>query len=770
VLRNDVSSLLGDYTIKEIVELVSNYSKRKIEIKMLEDSLKNSVTDTNVLSEYLKDVRHLGHFMATGNVRSNHLFKNAHTMAYQYGKPTQENTNTTTAELIKPLLDQLATLHAMNDVSIININLFKNIANKELARGDTNGISYLIKKHQLLQRDALSELFDGNPTMMIKGYTKEIYNHHNTVVAANAAEGSKLLQEGYVRITEKVLDQDFADPEFGTKPKHLYILKGIGMTARETGILSFTSTKSKGTNQITANSTVGRISTRQAKLATLLEMQNKKDEILRKEPKYNSSFSVYTQDKGKLAPIFDPHGNVTDYHYLMEHKTKDVVLERNNNFEDIIGSIASSQFDKTSTQIHNDEVIKALNNFFNKDYINNKNAYVEFSERSQDPELQEAYRLLPSSTKKTIRDVWGNDAMFIRNDLLDMITGYRHMSLSDVFSKDKNHQNVAEQVLVDMTKHIWGNKAANKVRRAEDKWKEVVALTKDIVVVRNLWTLVGNTTSNATMLFWKGLTPIQIIKYQTEAADRLNDYQKISNRLLKLTNKVGTVGSIQEEQELRRKIHELKFKLERNPVHGLVEAGLFQTIVEDIDEDTTTERYKSPFEQMVDKQIDKLPESIRKAGEIAFVGKNTSIHKLLSKATQMSDFMARYAAYKVMTTKGLKGKIYTHEETVTDLRELFVNYDALTHKKVKYANQIGLMMFTKYYIRTQKQIFKLMGESPLRGLGLAVTDNYIDNLSSIIDSGVLSRGLGNPLDPGAFAILGASDEPIPISMLLGIFK
>ena len=81
---------------------------------------------------------------------------------------------------------------------------------------------------------------------------------------------------------------------------------------------------------------------------------------------------------------------------------------------------------------------------------------------------------------------------------------------------------------------------------------------------------------------------------------------------------------------------------------------------------------------------------------------------------------------------------------------------------------MGLVMFTKYNIRIQKALFQLMKKRPASALAQALFINSFTNLHSALDPLVFSQ-IGNPLRPGALALPGALDEPLPIKILTGMF-
>ena len=90
--------------------------------------------------------------------------------------------------------------------------------------------------------------------------------------------------------------------------------------------------------------------------------------------------------------------------------------------------------------------------------------------------------------------------------------------------------------------------------------------------------------------------------------------------------------------------------------------------------------------------------------------------------------------------------------------DAFINYDIPSHRKVQWANDVGLVMFTKYYIRIQKVILKIMKENPVSGLAMLLLNNYWDALPMLFDSGVLADSYGGGLfHTGAFELPGTLD-------------
>jgi hypothetical protein len=94
-------------------------------------------------------------------------------------------------------------------------------------------------------------------------------------------------------------------------------------------------------------------------------------------------------------------------------------------------------------------------------------------------------------------------------------------------------------------------------------------------------------------------------------------------------------------------------------------------------------------------------------------------------------------------------------------RAFFVNYDVPTHKGIQYLNDMGLLWFTKYYIRIQAVIITLVKENPTSALALLGLNDLVGNFSDILDSSMFRKWPGN-LGMGAFELPGSIDEIITL--------
>jgi len=758
-LRNDLAALYGPKSAEEIVTLIRDESRLNQEIQSL---TKQVLADKKHGGYYMHSVKDLGYFLATGKNVSENLSTNAHQIAYRWGTAQAGKVPAAQAEQIKPVLDQLASLYALKYTRPEHKTNLASVLNTEMQRGNDSGINFLLQFHKGLKADALQELFDGNPGQMMKGYTKEIYNPHVSVVAANNVDGAELEAKGYVRKAN--LLQDPADSDLG-ETKALYVLADAGLQDYVTGALSNTGMRARGTPVNLGSSIDNPEALKKWKAKRLAKARAIKLREMKALDTYRADYDPSKRSTGKLAPVYSPQGTVTNYRYLMDHDTKDELLDRNNRFEDVLGGMVSSQYDKLSSKEQNQMVVGALYDFYKENYAGNSNSFVEVSLEASEPRLREAYRLLPEATKMKIKEIWGQDKLFIHNNVLNLVLGYRKYTVADVFDRDVNERNVIQNFLVDFMEQFWGKEAATKVRRAEDMWQAAVKIIKDIWVIRNLTTLLGNVMSNITLLLAYGVPPKKIVEGHREAIEGLLKYQDTRNQLMKLELDQRTgVGN---PDQVAEQIRELRFELERNPVHELVQEGMFQTIMEDIDAKRDDYDYKDKLNRTLDDWTGKLPDPVRKVGEVLTVSHNTTLYKLLFKGTQMSDFVGRYVLFNHLQSQ--KSKPMSRGDALKVTREAFVNYDVPTHRALQYGNDMGLVFFTKYYLRVQKIIYSLFREAPARSLAIIAASNYLGGLANIFESNMLGRVGNNPFDVGAANIVDAADEPIPLKILLSFF-
>ncbi|QWY17815.1 hypothetical protein [Pseudomonas phage vB_Pae-PA152] len=467
----------------------------------------------------------------------------------------------------------------------------------------------------------------------------------------------------------------------------------------------------------------------------------------------------------RVAPVLDPNGIIVDYRYMMTEHNRDSLLNRDNSMDQVLGTLAGQIVDKVSSHQQNVDVVRSMYEQFREDYSNRPSSYIKVGKDSTEPHLQELYNLLPYATKREIRNVWKSDNMMIPADQLNMIMGYRKASVTGPFGLDPQERNVAQQVLVTVAEAILGPKAALRLGRAEDVIQELVREAKDILVVKNIFTLVGNIVSNMTLLAWSGVGIADAVRAHATGIKGALQYRADNKRLIQLVQ-AKEIGYVPEGvASIDDEIVVLRDRIARNPIKPLIDAGLMPTIVEDVEADDSQYSYKSLLQQKTERVTSKLPKLVRDAAKFVYVAHDTSMYKFLSQTTQLSDLVARYTLYEHLINRSRDP--LSKADALKQAEESFVNYDIPSHRMVQYLNDTGLLMFTKYYLRIQKVIARLVKEKPARGLALVVANHFVSGLQSVMDSSWINRIGHNPFQSGPFTFPSSLSE---LPAIKGLFN
>lgn len=754
LLRADLSALLTHYDPEEITQAVVDPRKLDKLIDTLEKQVKTLGPNQDY---YLTYGKLLGDFMATGIAKGPHLNLNTHNIAYLAGTDRFGSVSDAQAEQAMAVLDPLISLYALRATPKTDRDIAGARMQREGQRGLESGVLYLLKLHQQMKAQALAELFDGEPAHFIKGYTREIYNPHRDVVVATVSEGKELEALGWSRGAR--VGKDRLDGS--TEIKYLYSLHDSGLQSRLTGVLSFTGTRLKGSRLhggISLLSEDGINKTNLAKTAQLVEANLGRVNTRLQQRGLNT--------ENYMVPVYNRAGQIVNYRYMMSEVVKDELLERDNRFDSVLGAMAGSTFDKVATKDQNRATIQALKDQYEAEKLTRPGAFIKVSRDSADAAVREAYALLPSDTKKAIQEIWGNGDLLVRADVYDKVFGYRKYSLSNLFAKNELERNIVEQIFAGLLESDWllGKKAGLRVRQFEDGWQEVVREIKDIYVIKNPFTLMGNIASNVSVLVWSGVSPRKIVEDHKVAIEGLLSYQRDSEELLRLERRQAA-GVVIDPAASQQRILELRDAIDRNPVKELVDAGLFQTIMEDIDAEDDQFSYKSKLVRKVDGATRWVPEKVKAGAKTVYLAHDTPLYKLLFRSTQMSDFVARYTLHQHLTTRARNP--LDRETSIQRIVETFVNYDIPTHRTLQYLNDTGVVFFTKYYIRIQKVLFQLFQEQPARGLLLGLFSSLFDEIPVVLESSAVGQ-VGNPLDVGAFNYPEAVGEVAPIKAAMSL--
>lgn len=719
---------------------------------------------------------------------------NAHNIArlYNTGNPPPAH-----AKDAQPTIERLIALYGLQyakQEDSLGVSTLLDVMRTENARGAENGIEMALATHRHLINDAKERIFKDSEALMIHGYLPEVTNPHIAFeVVRDDDEAKALIEQGYV--FEMAIALDPHDPD--KRIPRMYVLNGGGLPRWASGAFSTTGTNAKGKTKhgkyFNSNDPIG-----VENMQSMNAIHADKKQAVLNQFKPNPGFKP-SREQNRLVPLLNAEGKKVDYRYTMKEVYRDKILERNNDFDHLLGVLASSTYDKEASSEQNAKLVEALHEHYRKDFGRNPQNYVLIGKDSEDPELKEIWDLLPSNTKRDVKAQWGMAGMRVPKEMVTPLFGYRKATIADAFKKD--HRNAMEQGFVDtfnkdprkaleqgfvdvvhmlmrlngmrkgmnhVQQRIYQRKAYAKVRKFEDAWEEIVREIKDTIVVKSAVVLWGNMTSNFSVLLMNGLSFKEVIMYQKEALNAVIDYERDRDALAQLQLRLNTAHGAVDPEDLMAEINRLQDAIDRNPAKELIDAGLLPTIVEDVTMEDDPYSYKSQFAHWIDEKVQNLNPSVVGAGRVLYMTHDTTLYKFLHKSTQYSDFVGRYALYRHETTR--KRNPLSKEQALFNASESFVNYDIPLPRLLQYLDDHGLMMFTKFFLSIQRVIVRLMTEKPLEVISTIALNNWLFDFTILTDTAAVVRVGDNPLSAGALGYPGTLDDLATVSAISGLVR
>jgi len=752
LLRTDAHSLLNNYSFTDIHQFLTDAPARQ---KAMADMQKQVMTLPNGDVKVAR-AKALAYWMVKGIATHPAMALNAEAIARDSGLPLQADPQVDANKIED--IDSLVSLYAIHYSDQKHLNQAANVMGKELARGKDNGIGMLMGTHRALSTDAASTLFSSNPLSIQKGYTPEVTNPYHDVKIMSRAEAveSGLAALGYQEVSEVHPDPNVV----GGTTRVMYVTKDSGYQRMVSGSMSFTGLQRKGSDAINgytdaAGNDVSRAQAKQTAIKNVVDQVNQMN---------HATFNPETVKVNHMVPVLDTAGHIMDFRYTMEQSNRDTLLDRNNDFADLLGTYAGQSIDKQQSPKQNQVVLDAAYEDYSNNYKLNPDAYMHIGPQAATERGREIWAMLPQDSKQHAAQQWGDgNGMYIRNDLVNLTFGFRKYSLGEMFDKDQDQRNFVESMLTSTLEGILGVNAKAYTVKTQRGVHELMSLFKDIVVVRNVKTLVGNQISNSAILTAYGVSPVDNVKWSKEALQSGISYRK--NMALILKYQAMQRAGVGDSNVLDQQILQVQDQINRNPLKEFIERGAMPTIVEDLSSDSGDYTYASSLKARVKPLTNAIPDPVKTLVRYATVAKDTPHYKFLHDATGFSDFMAKYVLYKHATEKA-RTKL-DNDAAFQIASDAFVNYDIPSTRLRQFADDTGLMMFTKYRIRVQRAMFHLLGERPGSAMAQAVFMARFTNQESAL-SPFFMLNLGNPLKSSIFQMPGAILQPFPIQLVSAV--
>ena len=787
-LRSGMHHLLGQFDLNDIGSFIADKSARDQAVAQLEQQLSGF---GRFKEHFINKANALAVFKATGVNQDPILMMNAGNIARLLGTAYKDRFTGEQLQLATQTIEKLIALYTLDYTSIGDLNRAKKVLDTENQRSNGNGIEFILAQAKRMGKEAKESLFDGQETLMQHGYTPDITNPHVSLAVANAEEGKRLIDLGYVMVGS--VPKDPSDPN--KEAKSLYAMRDGGLSPLLTGVMAYGDLSTKGSTRLS-----GMLDPR---TATGLKNSSELADILSEKTQQNGGLALGPKkpfnENGQryMAPVLNPNGDIVNWRYMMEDKTRDsaAVLERDNRIDRVLGVYAGSTFDKLTTTETNVKALEALKEQYLADGFRNPKNYTLIGPKSPNKEDRDTWAMLPQETRDAAIKIWGENGMYVNHGMRDIVFGYRKLSLADSIQRtydrrakrpiqdDTQVQKMWDDLFTGLVEHMlsmyakingipdpeaYKQRAMLKVTQFERGWQEVVKETKSLLVVKTITTLIGNVRSNISLLVLSGVPLKDMLRDHLVALRGATAYQKDSEELARLEVLLASGLAKTDEAKMRRQVELLKDAMARNPVKRLIDAGLMPAIVEEVDTDQDDFSYKSKLTRKVDGYTSKVHPMIKAAAKQVYMTKDTKPYQLLFRATQLSDFMARYTQYQHLISRS--DNRLSHEDAIQQASDDFVNYDIPMQRGLQYLDEMGIFMFSRYYLRIQKVIMRLFREKPGRVLAAIGLGQFVSLGPIVLDSSWIHKFGNNPIGMGALAYPGSLDELATVSAAGALVK
>lgn len=698
LLKTDLSVLVdtGDYTVDELMVLISD--KAELTKAINKYAQKVGVAKN---AHYRVQADQLAQFMVRGVTNNHNQFLNAH-MIYNTD-PNYTERHAETAERNIKDLEVYISLLALSKTTTDMKNIFVQVARNEYAQNAThNGIHSVINLHNSFKHESLSDAFNNSPTLMTKGYIATITDPDIELITdkSDPATIEYYEKNGYTYLGT-------ATELTGVTSKHnspgLYVIKNNPETKRTKGILSATAKKHKGTTLREILYTIHGDDHKKVK-ATINQFNKRQGRLMNTLDKKN-----YT-----MVPIVNEKHQIVDYRISMKHHTIQQYMDQNLAFEDVMSTMYSHVEDKISTEKINAEAIDLLHKYSQDNYEDNPSKFINIL----DDKYYDEYVLpFPEHARHLIteRATMNPDTkkleFFVDMTLLDTVFGYQNPSIANlrIFNtslKHRRYAKVAEKAIQEM------------VRTA------VVNIVIRIPIVPTV-----NAISNFFTSMAYGVPPNYLVKHWKEGILELQEYRKTAQELMALDIEMKSDPAARADKEKIRHREKLVHELNNNAVAPLIDAGLFTSITEDINQDDFT--YRNKLSNKLKEKGNKVVGGAFEVANHAYLGEQTAVFKGLMHFTQISDFIARYTLYKYQTEQ----KNVPHDKAWKQMIETFVNYDQPINRYLQVTNDWGLIMFVKYFLNIQRAGLNLIVDKPVNAAMIFLGNTALDmDIETIFNS------------------------------------
>lgn len=753
------------YSKEDLLRVMTSKSELDKQINKANTRLENILDNIGQSSEknwVKKQAQGLGYYMGThrGTPVQN---LNAENIARGYISKTRRR------------LDQ-NLVEAINEVAVLNGLKYTDKKYVEDTAGliakDWEGVKKFAGMYEAFKRESREGSFKKDQMHMISGYSKELFDDTTEVKYADMSMREELEDAGYKFISE-------VKPMYGESRSisvGMFVSDMYGKTERLRGAVNLGDAKSKGINlkdiKFMEDAELGR-----ARFENDMMRINKNASKLM-EDMYSDTPIDFDKVEMGLVPVLNVSGNIVSYRYMsVNKKMKQERMGQNINGVEVIARSMGALVDKQLRENHNKDVLEVVKTMMKSDVwdggeLGGPEGLTEYriiGPNVEDEQLKELYYMLPQSFKDYANGR-KNKVIAVPAELMGELFGYQHAQMGDLLPRGvlpKGMRNVIRRLL----------------NMFEAYWMDLVKIAKGNILLKMPMVLVSNIVSNTIYMWNTGVTPAEIWRLHRDSIRDVKAFMQAHKEVASLKLEIGRdralLSSVKDrkavEASIKNKVDRvarLEKEMKGNAVYELVEAGMYQSVVEDVETSRLNDTNK--ISVGMDKLLSKVPKIVKIGAQVAYLSQETKWYQFNQEVLQLSDLVARdvmnrkqkrvekeMADGKLTMPKALrdelggvqKGRVLTGETRkkfmelskkarLNNLLDVFINYNKPNGKWEEWMNRVGLLMFTKYIKRIQRVVFQTAAKHPIRSLMLIVAAGLAVDVDMIQDQAYIARGFG----------------------------
>lgn len=709
---------LGVLDIADSKKVLSSDKNLASELASLKNQIEQGFTNKERAATAIKKSIQLANYMLTGNT-GNRLLRNARAIALGLSVNHQGKLNMSLDEMID-LIDRYVTLLALN-----NLTKEERAKMKELFDMAPNSMEYTIAQQKALRTKEKTDA-ENNPLTKYnyyKGYTPYSNLNGASVRLVSVEDVAKYKQMGYKEIGK------YNGP-YNSNLKPMYYMTNSfnpKMTFSQ-GLLQSVVNMAGGVNTSTGYSTSG----------VVITISNPHS-----VGQYASTLYKDTGINENMMPVFDENGDIVALE-LSANPEMYSTIRQEEDFAQVLGNWWGRQVEEDGASAFNVQSINLLKSIWDKakkskDYIKQFVNVQELAERN--PIVRDALMTLSPEVRQQIEEVFGEEGFWVRRDMLDDVIGHRRASITDSFTGKTTWSPEAQRAIVQTARLVLGKDAFNKLNKGERALMFAVSSARNWIVVRSGVVPLQNLISNIFQLYVRGISPFEILKEIPILLREVEGYNSYRMRRAELEADLNAIegnqpNDIAKKTAIENQIKGLEASLEHYSLKDLFDAGEYNTIADIGDTFDDLLLSTGRWGEYLDRQVNKLPKSMVNLGRYLLITKDTALYKGLEKSVQYGDFLAKGILYKHLRKQGTSKK-----EALDIVRYEFVNYDMLPSRSREYLENIGLLWFYNYKLRTVRVMMSMLRNNPLHALfymamplpndiGSPITDNLLSKMMS----------------------------------------